>query len=71
LFVEDNQSQGDEEVTRITYLGFKGDFNKTIREPVLVDYEMAPNPADHKIGGVASGLPGGLGLEGGGTGDAN
>ncbi|RPA87765.1 DUF1000-domain-containing protein [Ascobolus immersus RN42] len=71
LFVEDNQSQGEEEVTRITYLGFKGDHTKTIREPVLVDYEAAPNPADHKLEGQKAGMPGGLSFEGGGTGNAN
>ena len=34
-------------MTRISYLGFKGDFMRLIREPVNVLYEAAANPADH------------------------
>lgn len=71
LFFPENHSGGEEDVTRISYLGLKGDWTKVNREPVMVTYELAPNPADHKIPGVKSGLPGGLGSEGGGTGDAN
>jgi len=49
LFFEDNQSGGDEDVTRISYLGFKGDFMALNREPVSVLYEAAANPSDHKV----------------------
>ncbi|KAF2797857.1 DUF1000-domain-containing protein [Melanomma pulvis-pyrius CBS 109.77] len=48
LFFEDNWSAGEEDVTRISYLAFKGDFMKLNKEPVSVMYEAAANPADHK-----------------------
>jgi len=47
LFFEDNYGDGDEDVTRISYLGFKGDFMALNREPVSVLYEAAANPSDH------------------------
>ncbi|KIW09801.1 hypothetical protein PV08_11902 [Exophiala spinifera] len=49
LFFEDNHSGGDEDVTRVAYLGFKGDFMALNREPVSVLYEAAANPQDHKL----------------------
>ncbi|KAL2430553.1 hypothetical protein ABEF95_010741 [Exophiala dermatitidis] len=49
LFFEDNHSGGEEDVTRIGYLGFKGDFMALNREPVSVLYEAAANPQDHKL----------------------
>jgi hypothetical protein len=49
LFVEDNY--GDE-VTRISYLGFKGDFMQLGRAPTDILYEAAANPADHKVKGT-------------------
>ncbi|KAF2866295.1 PITH domain-containing protein [Massariosphaeria phaeospora] len=48
LFFEDNWGDGDEEVTRISYLAFKGDFMRLNKEPVSVLYEAAANPADHR-----------------------
>lgn len=48
LFFEDNWSGGEEDVTRISYLAFKGDFMKLNKEPVSVLYEAAANPQDHK-----------------------
>jgi hypothetical protein len=57
LFFEDNWSQGEEEETRISYLGFKGDFMKLNKEPVSVLYEAAANPSDHKsIVGIGEGV---------------
>jgi hypothetical protein len=53
LFFEDNWSQGEEDVTRISYLAFKGEWLKLTKEPVVVNYEAAANPKDHKIKGVA------------------
>lgn len=44
LFVEDNY--GDE-VSRINYLAFKGEFMQLNRKPVEVLYERAANPKDH------------------------
>lgn len=49
LFFEDNHSDGSEEVSRVYYLGFKGDFMALNREPVNVLYEAAANPSDHKM----------------------
>lgn len=55
LFIEDNFGNG---VTRIYWLGFKGEFSVLNREPVEVLYEKAANPKDHTliqgVGDVAS-----------------
>jgi hypothetical protein len=57
LFFEDNWSGGEEDVTRISYLAFKGDFMKLNKEPVNVLYEAAANPSDHKtIAGIGEGV---------------
>jgi len=62
LFFEDNWSGGDEDVTRVSYLGFKGEFMKLSREPVAFLYEAAANPKDHAsvvgVKGMASGVGG-------------
>lgn len=56
MFVEDNY--GDE-VSRVSYLGFKGEFTRLSREPVEVLYERAANPRDHApvvgTGGILKG----------------
>jgi hypothetical protein len=49
LFFENNHSDGEEDVTTMSYLGFKGDFMALNREPVNVLYEAAANPSDHKM----------------------
>ncbi|KAL8689306.1 MAG: hypothetical protein Q9218_004996 [Villophora microphyllina] len=46
LFIEDNY--GDE-VTRVFWIGFKGEFMNLNREPVEVLYEKAANPKDHTL----------------------
>ncbi|KAL8706395.1 MAG: hypothetical protein Q9201_000541 [Fulgogasparrea decipioides] len=46
LFVEDNY--GDE-LTRIFWIGFKGEYMNLNREPVEVLYEKAANPKDHTL----------------------
>ena len=62
VFVEDNHGDGDEDVTSLGYLGFKGDFTRLNREPVNVLYEAAANPSDHKmIQGIGSELGSRLG----------
>ena len=48
LFIEDNHSDGEEDVTSLSYLGFKGDFARLRKDPVITLYEAAANPADHK-----------------------
>ncbi|KAK6510048.1 hypothetical protein TWF481_004761 [Arthrobotrys musiformis] len=47
LFFEENHSYGEEEVTKVWYLGLRGDFMKVGREPVITLYEAAANPRDH------------------------
>ncbi|KAF7845727.1 hypothetical protein BT93_L0964 [Corymbia citriodora subsp. variegata] len=49
LFFESNHSGGEEDLTHIFYLGFKGDFMALNREPIHVLYEAAANPKDHKV----------------------
>lgn len=46
LFFEDNC--GDE-VTRIYWIAFKGEFTELSREPIEVLYEKAANPKDHEL----------------------
>ncbi|KAL9044010.1 MAG: hypothetical protein Q9214_002823 [Letrouitia sp. 1 TL-2023] len=46
LFIETNFS---DDVTRIFWIGFKGEFMNLTREPVEVLYEKAANPKDHSI----------------------
>lgn len=65
LFFEDNfgSAEGTEggedeggEKTRVSYLGFKGDWVKISREKVEVLYEKAANPRDHimTVGGTST-----------------
>lgn len=62
LFFEDNWSAGEEDETRISYLGFKGEWMKLNREPVSFLYEAAANPKDHQLAsGVGQRLGGGIG----------
>jgi hypothetical protein len=53
LFFVDNFGQGEEDVTRITYLGFKGEWMQLGRAPTNVIYEAAANPSDHALKGTA------------------
>jgi len=46
LFMEDNY--GDD-VTRVYWIGFKGEFTELNREPFEVLYEKAANPKDHEL----------------------
>jgi len=66
LFVESNYGDGEEDVSRIGFVGFKGDWLKVIREPVEVLYESAARPTDHKVEGVGVRGMGASGFEGGG-----
>ncbi|KAI0163154.1 PITH domain-containing protein [Pestalotiopsis sp. NC0098] len=52
LFLEDNFGDGDEDVTRLSYLGFRGEWMQLGRAPVNITYEAAPNPSDHKLKGT-------------------
>lgn len=66
LFFEDNWGQGEEDVTRISYLGFKGEFMKLSKEPISFLYEAAANPKDHaSIVGTKDALGSSIGGAGG------
>lgn len=53
LFFPDNFGvDGDEETTRVSYLGFKGEWMQLGRAPAQIIYEAAANPGDHKVKGV-------------------
>jgi len=65
LFFEDNWGQGEEDETRISYLGFKGEWMQLSREPVNFLYEAAANPGDHKM---VAGVRGEVGSRLGGAG---
>ncbi|OGE47916.1 hypothetical protein PENARI_c035G12040 [Penicillium arizonense] len=62
LFFEDNWSDGEEDVTKVGYVGFKGQFLKLTREPINFLYEAAANPQDHVsipgVNGVGRIMPG-------------
>ena len=49
LFVVDNY--GDD-MSRISYLGFKGDWMQLGKAPTNILYEAAANPNDHKVKGT-------------------
>ncbi|KXX80792.1 PITH domain-containing protein 1 [Madurella mycetomatis] len=53
LFFPDNFGDGDEDVTRISYVGFKGEWMQLGRAPANILYEAAANPSDHKIKGTS------------------
>jgi hypothetical protein len=66
LFFEDNWGRGEEDVTRLSYLAFKGDFLKLSKEPISFLYEAAANPKDHTtIVGTGQGVGSHIGGAGG------
>lgn len=68
LFFEDNFGDGDEDVTRLTYLGFKGEWTALGRAPSQILYEAAPNPNDHALKGTGvNALGSGIGGRGPGA----
>ncbi|KAG5977268.1 hypothetical protein E4U55_006938 [Claviceps digitariae] len=52
LFFVDNFGDGDEEVSRVSYLGFRGEWTRLGRAPVNIVYEAAPQPGDHAVRGT-------------------
>lgn len=68
LFFEKNfgTEMGDDEETRLGYVGFKGDFMKLNREAVEFLYEAAARPTDHKVEGKVGAGMGSSNLDGGG-----
>lgn len=55
----DDEDEGGE-VTKLSYLGFKGTWTELRKEAVVANYEAAANPADHKnlVAGVNYGAMG-------------
>jgi hypothetical protein len=53
LFFVDNFGDGDEDVTHLSYLGFKGEWMQLGRAPANIIYESAANPSDHVLKGAA------------------
>lgn len=67
LFFEDNFGDGEEEVTRVSYLGFKGEWTRLGRAPENITYEAAAQPGDHRVKGTSVNQMGsGIGGRGGG-----
>ncbi|TFA98659.1 hypothetical protein CCMA1212_009560 [Trichoderma ghanense] len=54
LFFVDNFGDGDEEVSRISYLGFKGEWTRLGKAPTNIIYEAAAQPGDHKVKGTSN-----------------
>lgn len=67
LFFVDNFGDGDEDVSRLSYLGFKGEWMQLGRAPTNILYEAAANPADHAVKGTSINQMGSS-LGGGGNG---
>ncbi|KAI9867222.1 MAG: hypothetical protein M1813_009500 [Trichoglossum hirsutum] len=59
LFFEDNHSDGFEDVTRVSYIGFKGEWMDMGKAPVGFLYESSARLADHKVDGVKDNALGG------------
>lgn len=53
LFFPDNFGDGDEDVTRLSYVGFKGEWMQLGRAPANIIYEAAARPSDHKVKGTS------------------
>ncbi|KAM0666154.1 hypothetical protein ACQRIT_004875 [Beauveria bassiana] len=52
LFFSDNFGDGEEDVTRISYVGFKGEWTRLGKAPTNILYEAAAQPGDHKVKGT-------------------
>ncbi|WVQ79436.1 hypothetical protein IAT38_001534 [Cryptococcus sp. DSM 104549] len=56
LFFPGNTSEdGDEETTRVYYVGLRGTYKPLPNRPGVIVYESSANPADHKVPGVSAG----------------
>lgn len=53
LFFVDNFGQGDEDVSRLSYVGFRGEWLPLGRAPTNILYEAAANPSDHALKGTS------------------
>lgn len=53
LFFADNFGDGEEDVTRLSYVGFKGEWTRLGKAPTNIIYEAAAQPGDHKVKGTS------------------
>lgn len=53
LFFVDNFGGGDEDQSRVCYLGFRGEWTRLGRAPESILYEAAPQPGDHRVKGTS------------------
>lgn len=61
----DPEDGEDEETTRVSYLGFKGEWSALGRAPLNIVYESAARPSDHVVRGAeANQMGGGIGGRG-------
>jgi hypothetical protein len=51
---DSDEEEEDAEVTRLTYLGFKGEWMQLGRAPINILYELAANPNDHALKGTSA-----------------
>lgn len=56
-----------DDASRLSYLGFRGEWTRLGRAPASILYEAAPQPGDHRLKGAAVNRVGG-GIGGGGRG---
>ncbi|KAI9632993.1 galactose-binding domain-like protein [Dioszegia hungarica] len=54
LYFPGNTSDGDEEISRVYYIGLRGSFKPLPGRPGVIIYESAARPQDHKVGGTVS-----------------
>ncbi|KAG7121768.1 PITH domain-containing protein P35G2.02 like [Verticillium longisporum] len=67
LFFPDNFSAGDDDVTRLSYVGFRGEWTALGRAPTNIVYESAARPSDHTVKGTGiNQVGGGIGGRGNG-----
>ena len=50
LYIEDNWSQGDEDVSQMWYIGFKGEWTELKDVPLVAVYEVCPSSGIIDIG---------------------
>lgn len=49
IYIPENQDEEEEEeVTKVLYVGLRGEFRELSKAPVIALYEAAANPKDHK-----------------------
>jgi RNA polymerase I-specific transcription initiation factor RRN6 len=53
LFFADNFGDGDEDVTRVSYVGFRGEWTRLGKAPTNILYEAAAQPGDHSLKGTS------------------